>query len=583
MKFVSPESLQIIKNFRLRSIFFKYLKITTILILLPFLLINLVTYFTYANISDTKVTDLFKQSVTFAESNISDVFDIVDNTYMNVSNNYNIINFFNEPQNNDYLLKVTTTLTSFLARADGIDSIALYNFSVPYVFCTKDGGKVENYANAPWLKRYNETNQSNSITHSVTYDYETQRSQNTLSFCYGYYRNSICEGLVVINYKFSDIEAMFSSSKNKFILSDANNTILFANDPTLLDTKTNNTVNISNASDDINQLTVERNYNNLSASYRFSEKKVTLTVISNTDAYAEQTGYLKWILFAIVLTACILPIILALYISIRFYKTITDIICTFGSFENSHISEQSYDEINLIVENLKSLLNKNETIENELVKNLAVLKKAQSTALQLQFNHHFLFNTLNLISMSARTELPADNTTSQAIALLSDLLRTSLDTEHFFINISSEITYAKKYIEIEQLKLKNMFNVCWEVDESLYEYKIIKLVFQPIIENAFRHGLRTLGRDKEKNLHIKGFASGDNIEFHFIDNGKGISTEKLAELKELLSSSAISKADHIGLSNVNTRIKLMFGNSYGVKLSSVPGKTDVAIIIPKTK
>lgn len=276
-----------------------------------------------------------------------------------------------------------------------------------------------------------------------------------------------------------------------------------------------------------------------------------------------------------------LPIIFAFYVSIRFYKTITDIICTFGAFENS-LSENADDEINFITENLRSLLNKNESIENELVKNLAVLKRAQSTALQLQFNHHFLFNTLNLISMSARTELPKNNTTSQAITLLSDLLRTSLDTEHFFVPISSEITYAKKYIDIELLKLKNMFQVYWEVDEDLYDYKIIKLVFQPIIENAFRHGLRTLGKDREKKLIIKGFSSGDNIEFHFIDNGKGIPPENLAQLNETLSSNIIPKSNHIGLANVNTRIKLMFGEMYGVRVSSVPGKTDVSIVIPKT-
>lgn len=582
MKFVSEESLQIIKNFRLRSIFFKYLKFTTILILLPFLLINFVTYFTYANIADKKMTDAFRQSVIYAKSDISEIFDTVDNTYISVSNDYNITNFFNEPNNNDYLFKVTATLISYLGKSDGIDSVALYNFSVPYVFATKNGGQLSNYADAPWLKCYRENNQSNSITHTATYDYVTHLSQNTLSFCYGYYRDSICEGLIVINYKFSDIDSMFSSSKNRFILSDSKDMILYANDTKLMGTNIKDTANVTEVSDDINQLSVEKKRNKLTTSYLFSEKKIKLTAISDTDAYAEQTRYLKLILFAIIITACILPIIFAFYVSISFYKTITDIISTFGSFESSHVSENADDEINFITENLRSLLNKNETIENELVKNLAVLKKAQSTALQLQFNHHFLFNTLNLISMSARTELPKNNTTSQAIALLSDLLRTSLDTEHFFVPISSEIAYAKKYIDIELLKLKNMFRVDWEVDEGLYEYKIIKLVFQPIIENAFRHGLRTLGKGTEKRLIIKGFSSEDNIEFHFIDNGKGIPSENLAQLKETLSSNVIPKSNHIGLANVNTRIKLMFGEMYGVNVSSVPGKTDVSIVIPKT-
>lgn len=580
MKFLSAESLQIIKDFRLRSIFFKYLKITTTLILLPFLLINVITYFTYANISNKKIADSFKQSVIYTKSNLSDVFDAIDNIYVNVSNDYNIINFFNRPNNNDYLYKVTPSLTSYLGKADGIDSISLYNFSVPYVFSTKDGGTVEKFADTAWLRHYNETKQSTAVFHSTVYDYSTQLSQNLLTFCYGYYRNSICEGLIVINYKFSAVSAKLASSENKLILSDAGGVILYADDEKLLNTNIADTANIDKATNDLTQLTVEKNLNRLTASYLFSEKKLTMTVISGTNAYAEQARYLRWILFVIIIVACILPIIVAFYVSVQFYKTISDIIRTFGSLENSQLSEKADDEINLIIENLRNLLNKNETIENELVKNLAVLKKAQSTALQLQFNHHFLFNTLNLISMSARTEPSKDNTTAQAIALLSDLLRTSLDTEQFFIPISSEIMLAKKYIDIEQLKLKNMFRVDWDVDESLYNSKIIKLVFQPIIENAFRHGLRTLPGGRDKRLMIRGFSTGDDIEFHFIDNGKGIPPEKLAQLKEMLNSSAIPESNHIGLANVNTRIKLMFGEAYGVRLHSVPGETDVAILIP---
>ncbi len=581
MRFVSAESLQIIKQFRLRSIFFKYLKITTSLILIPFLLINFVTYFTYADISNKKIVDLLKQSTFYAQSSISDIFNDVDDTYINVSNNYAITNFFNEPNNSDYALRVTPALTTNLGKADGIDSISLYNFSVPYVFSTKDGGDLSNFADATWLKQYKETKTSNSITRTVIYDYSTHLPENTLTFCYGLYRNSICVGLIVINYKFSAIESKLASSKNRFILADKNNVILYADDSALLGTDLNDIVNCSEASNDIHNLTVEKNHSHLTTTYLFTEKKIKLAVVSDTEMYAEQMRNLKWIVLAIFLAACVIPIVVAFYVSMKFYKTIIDILHTFGSIENNSDSARSDDEIKLIIENLQGLLSKNESIENELVKNLAVLKKSQITALQLQFNHHFLFNTLNLISMSARTELPRENITGNAIALLSDLLRISLDTEQYFVPISTEISYAKMYIDIELLKLKNMFKVVWDVDESLYQHKIIKLVFQPIIENAFRHGLRTMPASMDKVLTIRGFSSGDNIEFHFIDNGKGIPPEKLKELNEMLASNAIPSTKHIGLANVNTRIKLIFGDNCGVSIKSDSCGTDVSIVIPK--
>ena len=225
----------------------------------------------------------------------------------------------------------------------------------------------------------------------------------------------------------------------------------------------------------------------------------------------------------------------------------------------------------------------NKRLLHELAEKETLLKKTQINAAQLQFNQHFLFNTLNLISVLSYDHFKGKNPISKAITLLSGMLRISLDTTQYTTTVAGEILYAKKYIEIEQLKYENSYTVSWDIDPEIEQCKIIKLVFQPIIENAFLYGLQPLPGETEKKLIISGKLQDDTIVFHFIDNGMGFKPEMLEALKLKFAKNEILHTEHIGLANINSRIRLVFGEPYGITITSSENGSDVQLVIPMIK
>lgn len=173
----------------------------------------------------------------------------------------------------------------------------------------------------------------------------------------------------------------------------------------------------------------------------------------------------------------------------------------------------------------------------------------------------------------------SENDASRVIRLLSDLLSVSLDTKTTIVTVAEEISYTKKYLEIESIKRRNSFDIVWDMDESLYDLKIIKFILQPIVENAIEHGIKFL-LDKRGKIEISGHINNDAIVFEVKDNGPGISPQQLEHIIDLMNSEDIQENKNIGLSNVHRRIKLIYGEKYGVNIESSSEGTVVFITIP---
>lgn len=568
--------LKLIKHFSFKSIFFKYLKNFTIIILLPFLILNFVVFFSYRSIMSGRTAEALSQSTFLAYTAISQQFENADNTFVMITNDYYIDEFLNNPMSDYSPRKVVEKLTYYVNKTENLHSATIYSFSNSYIFSTNGSGGIERFEGTDWFRNYTKTGLTNFVINSKVESSSSAIPVDVLTFCYGVHKGSNCHGMVVLNYNTRDIDTRLSIKNSEFTLTDLSDNVIYSTEKALLGEKLKNHFDYPKPVRNITEISPERFGNIMSGSCRFETKPINLVSMTT-----QQNSYLNVVLTFSILTSILLPILIALYISISSYRTITEIITGFSSLETAGNENDHSNEINFIMQNLMQVLNKSKNIQNELADKMALLKKTQLAAMQLQFNQHFLFNTLNLISMSARAEAGGKkNTTSSAISLLADLLRISLNTEQYIVTVFVELMYAKKYIEIEQLKLKNMFTVVWDVDEDLYECKIVKLIFQPIIENAFRHGLQPLPPETEKRLSIKGYRSGDNIEFHIIDNGVGIPKDKLAQINTKLQSNVMSEANHIGISNVNARLKLVFGDEYGLSVSSDQSGTDVKILIP---
>ena len=200
----------------------------------------------------------------------------------------------------------------------------------------------------------------------------------------------------------------------------------------------------------------------------------------------------------------------------------------------------------------------------------------QLDVLQSQINPHFLYNTLD--SVVWMTE---NGRTQEAVVMLTALarfFRISLSKGSNIIPIGDELEHARNYLTIQKMRYKNKFSVDISAEPGIEKLYTIKLIVQPILENAIYHGMEYADGDGE--IHIRAFREGENAVIEVEDNGPGMSDETV---QQLLKPGRCSKAkgSGIGLRNVHQRIRLTFGAAYGLSIRSEPDNgTVVRICLP---
>lgn len=203
---------------------------------------------------------------------------------------------------------------------------------------------------------------------------------------------------------------------------------------------------------------------------------------------------------------------------------------------------------------------------------------AQFAALQSQLNPHFLYNTLETIHWKAASYTDGPNELTNIVEHLSDILRYSLDGQNGLVPLHVEIANTKSYIAIQKTRHGERFDFWWEYDTELEKYHVLKLIFQPLIENSLQHGLGRSGRKLAIKVKIQRL--GNRLRLAVIDNGNGISEERMVELRTRLFSES-PPTNHIGLINTQRRIKLAYGHRSELRVKSKPGVgTLIAIVLP---
>lgn len=202
------------------------------------------------------------------------------------------------------------------------------------------------------------------------------------------------------------------------------------------------------------------------------------------------------------------------------------------------------------------------------------LRKTELKALQAQINPHFLYNTLDAIAWLCEEERHKDAV--EMVNSLAKLFRISISRGHELITIEKEMQHAKSYLKIQNFRYKNQFTYSFDVDEECLNYLCNKITLQPIIENAIYHGIDRMVDEGKINIGIH--QKGDRIIFTVEDNGVGMTEEQCEEILHKDASDRVG----IGIKNVNDRIKIYFGEEYGLTIQSeLDEGTRVTISMPK--
>ena len=242
-----------------------------------------------------------------------------------------------------------------------------------------------------------------------------------------------------------------------------------------------------------------------------------------------------------------------------------------GSREVTVYSD-SNDEIGIMVNSFRKMMDEINRLIDEVYVNKIALKEYELKALQAQINPHFLYNTLSMMNWMAIRSNQMD--ISKVTLALSTFYRTALSKGEDVVTVENCIQNTKAYLEIQLVMHDHGFTVDWEIDPTIKNEKMPKLLLQPIVENAIEHGIDEK-EEGDKNLSLSFRGKEDVVEITVRDNGKGMEQEKAEKL-------VTYQAKGYGLKNVNDRIHLLYGDEYGIQIFSELGiGTTVVMRFPK--
>ena len=242
------------------------------------------------------------------------------------------------------------------------------------------------------------------------------------------------------------------------------------------------------------------------------------------------------------------------------------------------------DELDTLAGNLNTMAGQIDLLIKKNMEEQKNFQKAEMKALQAQITPHFLYNTFDTIVWLAEEEHTEE--VVKITKAFSDFLRISLSRGHEWITISQELDHIKNYLTIQKIRYADILNYTIDADESLMEYKIIKLVLQPLVENAIYHGIKNKrGRGILKvSIHYAD-ESKQAITFTVEDNGAGFTEERLGQVRNELRTGAEDSeklSSVYGLYNVNKKLKLYYGEqTEGIIIESTAGKgSKISFTIP---
>lgn len=316
--------------------------------------------------------------------------------------------------------------------------------------------------------------------------------------------------------------------------------------------------------------------------------------IKEQPEYLRELSKTRWLIIVVACFLLTLGLAVALLFCLNSFKPIRSIQRILESPDNWQDTQQkSYGEIQYICQRIVTNIQSNQLLKTELNTRLDLLNKTQLQALQLQINPHFLFNTINLISLQIADSQGYDYPAVGLLNDLSKLLRYSLESTDL-VSLREEEQFTTCYLNLLQARYENTFDVEMNFDSSILNGSTPRLLIQPLIENAVFHGILQVRNMRRGVVDIRGSLTsikynGDvnetsSIMIKVSDNGCGIDNEALQTLREMMSSSQSDEGTHIGIKNVSRRLSLLHGDRFKMDISSNSGVgTEITVIFPYRK
>lgn len=306
-------------------------------------------------------------------------------------------------------------------------------------------------------------------------------------------------------------------------------------------------------------------------------------LLSVTPEKGLSLSNLKMRLFVVFVVASFLLalVLINAFISSRITNPIQELEKSVNAIEEGELDTEVYTggsyEIRHLGRSIGEMAKRIKTLMQDIVAEHESKRKSEFDTLQSQINPHFLYNTLDIIVWMIENEQKQEAV--KVVTALARFFRISLSKGKNIIPVSDELEHVRNYLMIQQMRFKNKFTYVIEAEEDVMGLSCLKLLLQPLVENAIYHGMEFMDGDGE--IHVRVYREEDDLWFWISDNGLGMTGEQVEGLLSEKPHVSSRRGSGIGVKNVNERIKLYFGEAYGLAIESEPDEgTVIRIHLP---
>ena len=577
-----------IKNLQfLHSISVKFMVIFLLLGVLPVTAFGVWEFrIFFSAIEENSINDLSKMQLGLTqiiEDDISALSDIPDKLRLYVAptaesdDNY-IVELFSGMEQYSDDPRISVILNSLLQSNSSIENIILINKKGVWN-CTSRYKKYRNvqydFTNGDLISQIKQNGENVTLIPSHAQEYFLNMSDYVISVTKNYYYSGVYEGTIMIDVNLSYFDRLFNKtiiprSVQGLYLVTENNYCIFANNAWDIDTKLDySQYPVYSVESDIKTALGKERYIYIRSPIQECNWKLLVKIDTKmlTDYVNEISGMFIFLICVVV----ILLLIISLYFSKKLSYPILNMkkqmkLVQEGNFD-VRLKDTGKDEFSQIASTI-----------NEMIKNLELYiqrsydaqlkqKDAELNALKMQINPHFLYNTLEIIHMTAIQE--GSEKISTMVLYLSTQLRYLLSANGDLVKLSEELEMIEQYFSFIKIRYNDDIKLVLKINPDLKDVMILKLILQPIIENSIKHGYVD---GQQLKIVINAKMADDHIKINIYDNGQGMDADKLQSVKEYIyNKNTAVKPVSVGLKNVFDRIRFLYGEAYTPAILSSPG------------
>lgn len=572
MKRYRHEWLDCIRNYRFHSIFWKNLILILGTIMLPLICILFLSYYSYTQIGKSEEKAYLEERLVQIQKDVESIFSEIRNKAIMLGNYNDISVFFlsDSIEKDDFYdaEKILEFVSLSNLSTDVTDDIYVYSPYAQVAFSKAGRYTYENFGDKSVLGLW----QDNEERYQIQYAVRKLGLKNSKNICFFYTIKYVGgrKGVIIFTISPEKLEKKIDYGEDIALLLVSDDQILYDSTELCYGTQI----------EEIDQL-VRKTGQEIVISHELEQFGMKIILYIDSQPLYEKLAGIRTFMLLFIIIMMFISFAIAFYISLKIFDPIKEImnVLQYEALLDKGNFFQSKNEISYIRDTVCATISRNKDIEEELAERIKLLKKAQAVALQAQINPHFINNTLETINWMIIGGMEEENDASEMINCLSELLRISLEDSETFITLEKELKYVKKYLFIQQKRLGDTFAVDFLVPSELENCKITKMVLQPIIENAIEYGIKPY--NNQGNIRVCVSRWEERVRISVKDSGLGVTQKEAEEINNSIRKTVIKESNHIGLSNVNQRIILAFGEEYGVSVyGSIGEGTEVVLEVP---